>query len=233
MNKITSLLDQVISFFYPKLCPACGRALQQHEEIICMYCMVHLPETDYYLQEDNPLCFLFHGRVPITQVCSLLFYKKGNLVQHLLHHLKYKGDKEIGEVLGFYFGQKLATSSLYADADMILPIPLHPKKLRARGYNQSECIAQGLGRGMSKPCRNDILVRDIFTQTQTKKNRFRRWENVKDVFKISDYKDINHKKVILCDDVLTTGATIEAAARQLLKGEDVKVKVVTLASAAQ
>ena len=167
----------------------------------------------------------------MEEVAALLFYKKGNSVQHILHALKYKGKKELGSFLGLYYGKKLATETRFQSVDYIIPIPLHPKKQKKRGYNQSEWIAKGLSKGMDVPYTNDVLVRTTFTETQTKKSRFNRWENVKEVFQVQNTEKYVGKHLLVCDDVLTTGATMEAAIKQLLTIEDVKVSVVTLATA--
>ncbi|MEG1555219.1 MAG: phosphoribosyltransferase family protein [Bacteroidales bacterium] len=171
------------------------------------------------------------GRVKVENVASLLFYRKGNQVQHILYNLKYKGNKGVGEYLGDYYGRKLTKVDSYRSIDYIIPIPLHKKKLKKRGYNQSEWIAMGLSKGMSKPYLNDILVRTEFTETQTRKNRFSRWENVKEVFQVLNKEKIKGKHLLVCDDVLTTGATMEAALIKLLEVPGVTVSVVTLAAA--
>ena len=162
---------------------------------------------------------------------AFLSYRKGNCVQKILHQLKYKGNKEVGAYLGEMYGRKLAQSGKLADADCILPIPLHPKKKKVRGYNQSEWIARGLSEATGIPYATDILVRNTFTETQTKKSRFNRWQNVKDVFAVVQPDRLVGKHVVVCDDVLTTGATTEAAIQKILEVEGTRVSVVTLATA--
>jgi len=230
MKKILSLLQNLISLFYPRLCPACQKNLLQYEKVICSHCLTHLPETNYHFDKDNPLNDLFKGRVELKQVSALLFYQKGNIVQNLLHQLKYKGQQAIGIELGQYYGEKLIQQIDFANIDLIIPIPLHPKKQKQRGYNQSECLAKGLSKSMNIAYYTDILQRESFTQTQTKKDRFNRWKNVKDVFTVTDYERIDGKKILLCDDVLTTGATIEAAAQILVQGTEIELFVVTIAT---
>ncbi len=225
------ILDNLISFFYPRLCVGCGDVLQQHEKLLCIHCMLHLPETDYHTMHDNDLRLMFAGRVRVEEVAAFLYYKKGNRVQSILHHLKYKGDKEIGSLLGAHYGKKLREEARFRCIDCIVPIPLHPKKQRKRGYNQSEWIAMGLSEGLGKPCVDDVLIRTHYTDTQTRKSRFSRWENVKEVFAIQNTDKLKGKHILLCDDVLTTGATMEAAIHQLLTIEGTKVSVVTLATA--
>ena len=231
MNKIKQLLKNFISIFYPRSCVACGNALMQNESHFCLSCLMHLPETNYHLMENSPLDYVFAGRVPVEKVSSMLFYRKGNKVQHILHALKYKGNKEVGRFLGEMYGRQLIRSSYYQSVDLIIPIPLHAKKLRMRGYNQSEWIAMGLSNSMNIPYLTEVLLRSEFTETQTKKSRFNRWENVKSVFVIEDAENLVGKHVLVCDDVLTTGATMEAAITQLLKIEGVRVSVATLACA--
>jgi len=171
------------------------------------------------------------GRVSVENVGAFLFYKKGNHTQKILHNLKYYGLKEIGVFLGNIYGKQLAQHPKWQDIDIIIPIPLHKKKEKKRGYNQSEWIAKGLSAGMQVPYNTRLLIRSEFTETQTKKSRFHRWENVKDVFHITDMKALENKHILLCDDVLTTGATLEAAIQKLAGISGVKVSVVTLATA--
>lgn len=229
--KFTTLLQNILSIFYPRSCVSCRDALQQHEKLLCTNCLLHLPETNYHLDKENPLQLLFRGRVPIENIAALLFYKKGNQVQHILHALKYNGNQEIGEFLGHYYGLQLSKEDNYQQIDLILPIPLHPKKLKNRGYNQSECIAKGLSRSMAIPYRTDILIRTVFTETQTKKSRFNRWKNVEEVFKVVEEDEIAGKHLLLCDDVLTTGATLEAAISKTLDAGASHISIITLAVA--
>lgn len=231
MLKLKALINNVLSVFYPHSCIGCHNVLQQNEEHLCLNCMLHLPETNYHLDHDNPLTYLFAGRVPVKEVASLMFFRKGTNTQAILHSLKYNGNKEIGAYLGEYYGKRLRESPLFDDIDFILPIPLHPKKLKKRGYNQSDWIAKGLSKGMEIPYYTDLLIRTTFTETQTKKSRYNRWENVKEVFAITDAEKLKGKHVLLCDDVLTTGATMEAAINKLLEAENITISVVTLACA--
>lgn len=224
-------LNNLLSLFYPRLCVGCGDALQQNEEHLCLNCMLHLPETNFHKESDNPLSNIFAGRVRVQEVAALLFYKKETSAQHILHALKYKGQKELGAFLGEYYGKRLIQEPRFQTIDYIIPIPLHPKKQRKRGYNQSEWIAKGLSKGMGIPYRTDILARAQFTETQTKKSRFNRWENVKEVFVAQETDDIRGKHLLICDDVLTTGATMEAAIQSLQIIPDITISVVTLATA--
>ncbi|MBO4645496.1 MAG: ComF family protein [Bacteroidales bacterium] len=231
MKKKFQLLSNLLSVFYPRLCISCGDALQENEEHLCLHCQLHLPETNAHLSAENPLEQIFRGRAQVQDTFAFLSYRKGNCVQKILHQLKYKGNKEVGAYLGEMYGRKLAQSGKLADADCILPIPLHPKKKKVRGYNQSEWIARGLSEATGIPYATDILVRNTFTETQTKKSRFNRWQNVKDVFAVVQPDRLVGKHVVVCDDVLTTGATTEAAIQKILEVEGTRVSVVTLATA--
>lgn len=231
MKRLKKLFSALLSLFYPKLCVGCGDVLRENEPHLCLHCLLHLPETDYHLFPGNPLEVLFWGRIRVERVAAFLFFRKGAMVQKMLHALKYKGNWEIGEYLGQYYGRKLRASGCFEDVAAILPIPLHKKKLRIRGYNQSEAIAKGLSQAMGIPYYVDVLIRTEFTETQTKKGRFSRWENVKNVFAVQKVEKIAGKHVLVCDDVLTTGATTEAAVTPLLKCNSVRVSIVTLACA--
>lgn len=231
MKKNSKLLTNLLSLFYPKICIGCKKILQENEDYLCLECLLHLPETNYHLLHENPLEKIFWGRVKVEKVFCFLFYRKGNYVQSLLHELKYKGNKEIGAYLSAIYGNKLKESHSLEDIDLILPIPLHPKKLKLRGYNQSEWIAKGLSKTTGLPYSTQYLTRETFTETQTQKSRFNRWENVKNVFKIQNEEDLTGKHILICDDVLTTGATMEAAIHKVLSVPNSKVSVLTLATA--
>lgn len=231
MKKISKLLTNLLSLFYPKICIGCKKILQENEDNLCLNCLLHLPETNYHLLRENPLEKIFWGRVPVEKVFCFLFYRKGNYVQSLLHELKYKGNKELGSYLSSIYGNKLKESHSLDGIDLILPIPLHPKKLKLRGYNQSEWIAKGLSEVTGIPYSTQYLIRKVFTETQTRKSRFNRWENVKEVFEIQNADDLVGKHILICDDVLTTGATMEAAIQKLLAIGNTKVSVLTLATA--
>jgi len=225
------MLSALLNFFYPSTCVSCGNVLLQHERFFCLHCLHNLPETRYHEFDDSPLTKLFLGRVHVESVGAFLFYKKGNQVQKILHHLKYNGGKEIGSFLGNMYGMQLMQSEKWKNIDMIIPIPLHKRREKKRSYNQSEWIAKGLSEGMKIPYNTSILIRSEFSETQTRKSRFHRWENVKEVFQIVDSNLLINKHILLCDDVLTTGATLEAAIHKLAAISSVKISVATLAMA--
>lgn len=224
------LLSQLLNFFYPRTCIACGNVLLQHEDLFCLHCLYNFPETRYHEFDQSPVAKLLWGRVPVENAGAFLFYKKGNHVQKILHSLKYNGVKEVGSFLGQLYGTQLIEHKKWQNIDLIIPVPLHKKKEQKRGYNQSEWIAKGLSVGMKIPYSTTLLTRSEFTETQTKKNRFHRWQNVKEVFQLTNPNELIHKHVLVCDDVLTTGATLEAAVKKLTVVPSIKISVVTLAT---
>jgi ComF family protein len=224
-------LNDVLNLFYPNVCQACGIALNQQEHVICISCQVKLPKTGFHLHDDNPVSRIFWGRVNLYSATSFLFFNKGGNVQKLIHSLKYRNKKDVGELLGALFGYELNKSSLFKNVNVVVPVPLHPKKFNKRGFNQSEMIASGISRAMDIPTDFNNLVRLVNTDSQTRKSRYSRWENVKDVFGINNAKAFEGKHILLVDDVLTTGATMEACAATLLAVKDTKVSIATLAYA--
>ncbi len=226
-----SYFKSFIELFFPRICCACGNSLLAHEEILCTLCEYQLPKTNYHLQAENPLTETLWGRVAIEHVSAFYHFHKGTKVQHLLHQLKYKGKHEVGTHLGKIYGKELLASPFYQKIDVIVPVPLHPKKKRKRGYNQSEMIAKGLSEVMKIPMDITTLIKKHVSESQTRKNRFNRWLNVKEVFAVSDLQRLKYKHILLVDDVFTTGATCDACATQLLKIDGVKISIVTLASA--
>ena len=228
-----NLLDDFISLFFPRTCYACGNSLFQNEKIICTSCLLHLPKTNYHKIRKNPVSKVFWGRVNLTTATSMYFYRKGGKVQHLIHQLKYKGHKEIGTFLGQIYGSQLMDIEIYKDIDLIIPIPLHHSKLKKRGFNQAECFARGLAEAMQKKIDVKSLVRQVATSTQTKKTRYRRWENVSDIFKVASPDNISGKKILVVDDVITTGATMEAFIQTIQTATNVEVSAVSIAFASQ
>jgi ComF family protein len=226
-----SLIHDFISLIYPRICSSCGITLMRHEQVICSYCIYHLPKTNFHLMDDNPVYTLFWGRVNLSGAASFFYFNKGGKVQHMIHLLKYKGKREVGIRLGELYGAELQKSSVYKELDVVVPVPLHPRKKRKRGYNQSEMIARGIAAAMNIEMNTTCLIRESFTQTQTRKARYKRWENVKDVFKIVHPEKLEGKKILLVDDVITTGATLEACASWLSELPGAKVYVASLACA--
>ena len=224
-----SWLKDFISLVYPRLCLACGESLLKHEDCICSQCIYYLPKTNFHKELENAVSKLFWGRVNIQTATAFYFFKKQSKVQNLLHQLKYKGQKQVGIKLGSLYGSELKKDKKYEDVSLILPVPLHPDKEKKRGYNQSEMFGIGLSQTMQAPCETDILVRNFASETQTKKSKYERWENVGSIFEIRDIERLKGRHVLLVDDVITTGATIEACAQHLLTVPGTRVSIAAIA----
>ena len=231
MNWLYDLWDDFFSLLFPRLCYACGNQLMRNESLICTECFVVIPRTNYHFVEDNPVARLFWGRCLIEKAAAFSYYNKGSRIRKLIHNLKYNGIREIGYVLGRLYGLSLKTSGFINDIDIIIPVPLHPVKKRIRGFNQSETISMGIADATHLPVDLKSLARVLVSATQTKRSRYERWTNVEGIFQVLDSQTIMGKHVLLVDDVITTGSTIESCTNELLKIEGVKVSAVALAFA--
>lgn len=217
--------------FFPRTCQACGHVLYNQEEVICTKCLYHLPKTNFHLHESNPVSRTFWGRVELNAATSYLFFSKQGKTQRLMHNLKYRGKKQVGIYLGKKFGKDLKKSQLYNTVQVVIPVPMHPKKKQKRGYNQSDLIAEGIALAMNAEIQVDNLVKVHNTTSQTKKSRYKRWENVKDVFQVRNEALLQNKHILIVDDVITTGATIEACAHRLSSIKGITISVASLAYA--
>jgi len=231
MNYFYDLWDDFISLLFPRLCYACGNHLLRNENLICTGCYVAIPRTNYHLQAENPVAQLFWGRCLIEKAAAFSFYARGSRIRNLIHKLKYSGIKEIGYELGRIYAVSLKSSGFTSDVDMIIPVPLHPCKKRIRGFNQSEYISAGVSDVTGLPVDTHSLTRIVLSATQTNRSRYERWTNVEGIFRVADAGAIRGKHILLVDDVITTGSTIESCVNELLKVEDVKVSVIAIGCA--
>ncbi len=223
--------EDLINLLFPELCNGCGKLLYHGEKDICTKCLYDLPFTDFHLYEDNLVAKQLWGRLPVNAAMAMLYFKKGTKVQNLIHGLKYAGKTDIGISLGKLLANKLSKSDFYADIDIVIPVPLHQKKLRLRGYNQSEYIAKGLAEELAIPVSTKHLLRNKSTESQTKKARYTRYENMQDVFNVKNADDLLDKHILLVDDVITTGATLEACGNVLLNHGIKKLSIAAIAFA--
>lgn len=231
LSGLISLFADFLALFYPRLCAGCQASLVRGEEVICLGCLMDLPKTGFEKMADNPVAKLFWGRADIQFATALCSFDKGGIMQHLMHQLKYKGSRETGETLGKVLGHDLMCTSSWSEIDLVVPVPLHPRRERERGYNQSAEIGRGVAKALGKPLVTGNLVRHRYSETQTRKGKYERWENVRELFRSRNPEILEGKHILLVDDVVTTGATLEACAKVLLKIQGVKVSIATLAYA--
>ena len=231
MKLKSSYFTDFLSLFFPHLCPACGNELVAHEKVICTDCRYNLPQTNFHLVPDNIVTRQFWGKINLEGAYALYYFTKGGKVQNLMHHFKYKGMQQIGNELGKIAGSQLATSAAFVSVDYIIPVPLHKSRLKERGYNQSVCFAEGLAEKLSAAVEENNLIRTRATQTQTHRSRFERFENMQEVFAIKNPQRLKGKHILLVDDIVTTGSTLEACAMPLLEIEGLKLSIATIAYA--
>ena len=224
-------LENFSELLYPKLCGGCGNHLYENEEVVCVYCRASLPLSGECDFENNASEKLFWGKVSISAAASFLFFQKKSSTQHLLHQLKYQQKENIGEWLGEQFAYSLQSKGRFAAVEIIIPIPLHPSRIKFRGYNQCDAIARGMASVLQIPIVNGVLIRSIATQSQSKKNRFQRFENMNSVFRLAHASAIKGKNILLLDDVLTTGATLISAAQVLQQAGSNKLFIGAIAKA--
>ncbi|MFC5283115.1 ComF family protein [Pedobacter alpinus] len=209
MNSIGRYISDFASLVFPKICHACGTSLAQSETHFCTTCIHQLPYTNFHLQPDNKLAKQFWGRVKVASAIAYLYFTKGGKVQNIMHQLKYNKQPQLGVALGKMYGEELKKNQLYQQAEAIIPVPLHPSKLKKRGYNQSETFANGLSEVLGIPVLSGILYRESQKDSQTMQSRSHRFDNMEKVFK-ANTQTIELNNVLLVDDTITTGATLEA-----------------------
>jgi ComF family protein len=231
MKPLLSFLKDFLSLFFPELCAACGTNLFKNEQVICTNCIYHLPVTNFHSDHSNKLAKQLWGRFTFVQATSYVYFRKGSRVQNIMHQLKYNKRPEAGFRMGQLYAHVLKNSESWRQPDLIIPVPLHPAKLKKREYNQSECIANGMASILLLPVMSDNLIRIENTETQTRKSRFSRYENLKEAFMCKDQTQLMNKHILVVDDVITTGATLEACSLLLLDLENVRISIATIAFA--
>lgn len=226
-----ALINDFMSLIYPRHCEACGTNLLKHEQFICNLCQINLPKSNYHQHLNNELSFVFAGRILFENALCFYVFEKSGRVQKLLHAIKYQNQKELAQFIGSLYAKDLIENNCLKTVDVILPIPLHAKKLKQRGYNQSEWFAKGIASALNIRLDATLLQKINATNTQTNKKKFERWQNVDGVFKIQTPEILKNKHVLIVDDVITTGATIEAAWQALKDIEGIKVSILSIAFA--
>lgn len=223
------MLKKLINIFFPPTCKGCSKPLLPHENLICLTCRHSLPMTNHLKYTENESFKKFYGRLPVEQSSAMLYYHKKGIVQQLIHQLKYKNCQKIGTLLGDWYAQELLLSQKFNNIDFIIPVPLHKKRQKERGYNQVTTFSEALAKGLAKKTNTTILTRKKYASTQAKKNLNYRNTFIENTFEANTEKQFHHKHFLLVDDVLTTGATLEACGKALLQIPGAKISIVTIA----
>jgi ComF family protein len=232
MLKILQYLSDFVALLYPNRCAACGAGLLGGEHVLCQQCQRQIPKTNYWQHADNPIAQMFHKRLPVRNACAFFHFYDGSQWRSMLHKLKYCRQPQIGVAMGEKFGMELAASDFFSSNSVLVPVPLHPKRERQRGYNQSERIACGMAAAMGIPVIEHALVRTRNNKTQTQMSRSERRENVLNIFAAGrNIERLRGMHVIVVDDVITTGATLESLIKTLLNNVNCMVSVAALAAA--
>ncbi|MES2239483.1 MAG: phosphoribosyltransferase family protein [Bacteroidota bacterium] len=225
------MFKSIINLFFPKSCSGCDAILLANEKVICTICRHNIPLTNHHLLAENEAFKKFYGRVSVEYASAFLYFHKKGIVQQLIHNLKYRGHEEIGTVLGYWYSDDLQEIIFNLKADDIIPVPLHPKKYRERGYNQVTTFGRSLSENLNLNYNDNILFRKVYSKTQSKKNLLGRSENIESIFDVHFNENHHNKHFVLVDDVITTGATLEACARALLKIPGAKISIICMAMA--
>jgi ComF family protein len=225
MIQLKEIKESFLHLLFPHVCSGCGTDLISEESILCMHCLANMPETNFHLYQNNPVEKKFWGRLPLVSATAQYYFTKESLMQHLMHQLKYKGNKELGKQLGRLMGNDLLASSRFNNIDALIPLPLFAAKEKRRGYNQATVLCEGIAEVMKIEILSDAVIRTQHTETQTKKGRIERWLNMEGKFELLHPGRIKNKHVLLVDDIITTGATLEACGQELMKADNFKLSL--------
>ena len=229
IKTLSTYSKDLLHLFFPHHCTGCGSDLVEGSQMLCLQCLSKLPETNFFATTGNPVEKTFYGRLDIQSAGAAFYFTKDSLVQHLITELKYSDNPDIGMYLGKLTAFQIQKAERFNSLDCIIPIPLNDKKLHKRGYNQAALIAEGLSSVLNIPVITNAVSRKLFTETQTKKDRINRWQSMQDVFEVSNFSLLENKHVLLVDDIITTGATIEACGRVMLQVPNLKLSIATVA----
>lgn len=225
------MFESIINLFFPKVCSGCSSFLLTNENVICTMCRHNIPLTNHHLNPENDAFKKFYGRIPVVHTSALFYFHKKGIAQELIHNLKYKGHEEIGAILGEWYAEDLKNLKVLECIDEIIPVPLHPRKLKERGYNQVATFGKALSSSLDFVYNDSLLIRNVYSKTQSKKNLLGRTEGIETIFDVVFTKKDHNKHFLLIDDVITTGATLEACSRALLKIPGAKISIVCMAMA--
>lgn len=221
----------MLNLFFPKVCEACNDVLSDNQSIICLQCRHELPVTNFHFNDSEVVKKVLYGRVKLENATALLHFSKKGIVQQLLHNLKYRGHEQISSFLGEWLGAELRTMEKYKNVDVVIPVPLYKTKLRKRGYNQVEKFGMEIAKALHTNYNDQILIKVKSTKTKVFEGRLSRWNDDGAIFSISETGSLSGKHILLVDDIITTGATVEACAMELLKIDNIKLSLATMAIA--
>lgn len=225
------MLQKLIDLFFPKVCSGCKAFLIERENTICTRCRFEMPLTQFHKHPENEASQKFYGKIPVEHVSAFLYFHKSGIVQEMIHNLKYRGHEEIGKLFGDWYADDLKHLEFIKSVDAIIPVPLHPKKLRERGYNQVTTFGKSLSKNLEIPYNDQLLMRNVYSKTQSKKNLEERTAIVEPIFDVNFTEKHHNKHFLLIDDVITTGSTLESCGRAILKIPGAKLSIVTMAMA--
>ncbi len=223
------MIKHLFNLLFPDNCPGCGHPFIKGEKMVCNLCTIKLPKTEFHRQHDNAVAKTFWGKIHLEAATSLFHFDKGEIVQKLLHQLKYKSNKEVGFLLGNWLADEIRDAEPFTTVNTVVPVPLHPHKMRVRGYNQSQLIAEGMVQKWNVELSADLLIRKKNTESQTRKSRYSRFENVDNVFALNNSSAYENKHVLIIDDVITTGSTIVACGDAFSQIPGCKISVASIA----
>ena len=228
MKAIINIFSDFLNLIYPNICICCDEKLVNSEKILCSHCLADIPKTNFNDIRQNILAEMFWGRIQIEGATSLLYFRAESRYRKVLHKLKYEGQQDIGTQLGILLGNELVKTEMNT-IDYLIPVPLHPKRLRRRGFNQSEIIANGVSKVLDKPVINNVVKRKSYNLSQTEKGRYDRWLNVEGIFDVLAPNFLDNKRILIIDDIITTGSTIEACVDAINKASDCKIYICSVA----
>ena len=230
MWRLSEIKDAIAHLLFPHLCDGCGTDIIGTGNCLCLRCLHELPQTHFEILPGNPVEKRFYGRLPLLNATSNYFFTKNSLAAHLVYEIKYKGNRELGWQMGIQLGESIKKAGRF-NVDLLIPLPLFPAREKKRGYNQSLLLCEGMARRLPLPILSKTIIRDHHTDSQTRKGRVERWQNMEGKFRLIDPESIRGKHILLVDDVMTTGATLESCGLELLKSPGSSISIATLCMA--